>query len=176
MGLARSLPNFIWKALNKMYLDLPAYFFVLFCFCFCLFVWCFLFVRFVCFCFLLCFFCFLFLFLFCFALFCFVCFFVFLLRVWYRYIDDTNVKMNKNKIKNSRTNSIAKTHTSNSRTIRKKTVNSHFWILFKRQKELCSVFCVNGWQLAKMKRVFLTCPFHEIYRDEAVGLKSCKYT
>ena len=91
--------------------------------------------------------------LFCFVLFClflFVCLFLFLflfcfflLKVWYRYIDDTNVKMNKNKIKNSRTNSIAKTHTSNSRTIRKKTVNSHFWILFKRQKELCNVFCVK---------------------------------
>ena len=35
---------------------------------------------------------------------------------------------------------------------------------------------LNGWQLAKWKRVFLTCPCHEIYRDEAVGLKSCKNT
>ena len=26
------------------------------------------------------------------------------------------------------------------------------------------------------KRVFLTCSCHEICRDEAVGLKSCKYT
>ena len=34
----------------------------------------------------------------------------------------------------------------------------------------------NGSQLAKLKRVFLTCPCHEIYKDEAVGLKSCKYT
>ena len=32
----------------------------------------------------------------------------------------------------------------------------------------------GNWQ--KWKRVFLTCPCHEIYRDEAVGLKSCKYT
>ena len=32
----------------------------------------------------------------------------------------------------------------------------------------------GNWQ--KWKRVFLTCPFHKIYRDEAVGLKSCKYT
>ena len=31
----------------------------------------------------------------------------------------------------------------------------------------------GNWQ--KWKRVFLTCPCHEIYRDEAVGLKSCKY-
>ena len=32
----------------------------------------------------------------------------------------------------------------------------------------------HNWQ--KWKRVFLTCPCHEIYRDEAVGLKSCKNT
>ena len=32
----------------------------------------------------------------------------------------------------------------------------------------------GNWQ--KWKRVFLTCPCHEIYREEAVGLKSCKYT
>ena len=24
--------------------------------------------------------------------------------------------------------------------------------------------------------MFLTCPCHEIYKDEAVGLKTCKYT
>ena len=37
---------------------------------------------------------------------------------------------------------------------------------------------LKGSQLAKMKKstIFLTCPCHEIYRDEAVGLKSCKYT
>ena len=35
---------------------------------------------------------------------------------------------------------------------------------------------LNGSQLAKMKRVFLTCPCHKIYRGEAFGLKSCKYT
>ena len=32
----------------------------------------------------------------------------------------------------------------------------------------------GNWQ--KWKRVFLTCPCHKMYRDEAVGLKSCKYT
>ena len=32
----------------------------------------------------------------------------------------------------------------------------------------------GNWQ--KWKRVFLTCPCHEMYRDEAVGLKSCKST
>ena len=37
-----------------------------------------------------------------------------------------------------------------------------------------SLLTANNWQ--KWKRVFLTCPCHKIYRDEAVGLKSCKYT
>ena len=32
----------------------------------------------------------------------------------------------------------------------------------------------HKWQ--KWKRVFLTCPCHKIYRDEVVGLRSCKYT
>ena len=32
----------------------------------------------------------------------------------------------------------------------------------------------GNWQ--KLKRVFLTCHCHKIYRDEAVGLKSCKNT
>ena len=32
----------------------------------------------------------------------------------------------------------------------------------------------GNWQ--KWKRVFLTCPFQKIFRDEAVSLKSCKYT
>ena len=32
----------------------------------------------------------------------------------------------------------------------------------------------GNWQ--KWKRVFLTCPCHDIYRDEVVVLKSCKYT
>ena len=35
---------------------------------------------------------------------------------------------------------------------------------------------VTGGNWQKWKRVFLTCPCHKIYRDEAVGLKSCKYT
>ena len=35
----------------------------------------------------------------------------------------------------------------------------------------------HNWQKwKKKKRVFLTWPCHEIYRDDAVGLKSCKYT
>ena len=32
----------------------------------------------------------------------------------------------------------------------------------------------HNWQ--KWKRVFLACRCHKIYRDEALGLKSCKYT
>ena len=34
----------------------------------------------------------------------------------------------------------------------------------------------NGWQLAKMKKSIPDSPCHKIYRDEAVGLKSCKNT
>ena len=37
-----------------------------------------------------------------------------------------------------------------------------------------SVLTAHNWQ--KWKRVFLTCSCHKICRDEAVGLKSCKYT
>ena len=40
--------------------------------------------------------------------------------------------------------------------------------------QLSSWLTAHNWQ--KWKRVFLTCLCHEIYRDEAVGLKSCKYT
>ena len=43
-----------------------------------------------------------------------------------------------------------------------------FWIITK--------MCLMGGNWQKWKRVFLTCPCHEIYRDEAVGLKSCKNT
>ena len=35
---------------------------------------------------------------------------------------------------------------------------------------------IKGSQLAKIKSTFLTCPCHEIYREEAVGLKSSDYT
>ena len=37
-------------------------------------------------------------------------------------------------------------------------------------------FSLTGGNWQKWKRVFLTCPCHEIYRDKAVVLKSCKYT
>ena len=50
-----------------------------------------------------------------------------------------------------------------------------------RPSHFCSVKIVckqsltaHNWQ--KWKRVFLTCPCHDIYRDEAVGIKNCKYT
>ena len=38
----------------------------------------------------------------------------------------------------------------------------------------CKQLTAHNWQ--KWKRVFLTCPCQKIYRDEAVRLKSCKYT
>ena len=39
-----------------------------------------------------------------------------------------------------------------------------------------SKFRVNGSQLAKMeKSTFLTCHYHEIYREEAAGLKKINY-
>ena len=40
----------------------------------------------------------------------------------------------------------------------------------------CKRLELTGGNWQKWKRVFLTCPCHEIYRDEAVGLKSCKNT
>ena len=40
----------------------------------------------------------------------------------------------------------------------------------------CHAKTLTGGNCQKWKRVFLTCPCHKIYRDEAVGLKSCKYT
>ena len=47
------------------------------------------------------------------------------------------------------------------------------WFQLNFFGEIC--FLTGGnWQ--KWKRVFLTCPCHKIYRDEAGGLKSCKNT
>ena len=40
----------------------------------------------------------------------------------------------------------------------------------------CKRIILTGGNWQKWKRVFPTCPCHNIYRDEAVGLKSCKYT
>ena len=54
----------------------------------------------------------------------------------------------------------------------------NMWLIGKtHHKMLTENICLltgGNWQ--KWKRVFLTCPCHEIYRDEAVGLKSCKNT
>ena len=56
-------------------------------------------------------------------------------------------------------------------------------VMVINRKSMLTVFCetkrnrfltAHNWQ--KWKRVFLTCPCHKIYRDEAVGLKSCKNT
>ena len=53
-------------------------------------------------------------------------------------------------------------------------INAVFMI-WQSDLSLYSVYLTaHNWQ--KWKIVFLTCPCHEIYRDEAVGLKSCKYT
>ena len=51
----------------------------------------------------------------------------------------------------------------------------YIWLLNKPDHKIYDTLLTGGnWQ--KWKRVFLTCPCHEIYRDEAVGLKSCKST
>ena len=59
----------------------------------------------------------------------------------------------------------------------------HFWgaielsILDQVWQMRCQHYCdLTGGNWQKWKRVFLTCPCHEIYRDEAVDLKSCKNT
>ena len=44
------------------------------------------------------------------------------------------------------------------------------------KKLLLRCKAVNGSQLAKMKQSIPVCPCHKIYRDEEVGLKSCRYT
>ena len=49
-----------------------------------------------------------------------------------------------------------------------------FFLLIK--VPICLSVCLTGGNWQKWKRVFLTCPCHKIYRDEAVGLKSCKNT
>ena len=52
-----------------------------------------------------------------------------------------------------------------------------FWLCWFALKtpatqKLQSYLTAHNWQ--KWKRVFLTCPCHKVYRDEAVGLKSLK--
>ena len=50
----------------------------------------------------------------------------------------------------------------------------NYWLVSKNQTRVGADLTAPNWQI--WKRVFLTCPCHKIYRDEAVGLKSCKYT
>ena len=47
---------------------------------------------------------------------------------------------------------------------------------YEIEKSGPKVVVLTGGNWQKWKRVFLACPRHKIYRDEAVGLKSCKYT
>ena len=55
------------------------------------------------------------------------------------------------------------------------TIPSHYTFL-PMALILTQILLLTGGNWQKWKRVFLTCPCHEIYRDEAVGLKSCKNT
>ena len=47
--------------------------------------------------------------------------------------------------------------------------------MINQQKHNC-IFCLMAHNWQKWKRVFLTCPCHKIYGDEAIGQKNCKYT
>ena len=51
-----------------------------------------------------------------------------------------------------------------------------FFMYGKRRHIAIPWYGLTGGNWQKLKRVFLTCPCHEIYRDEAFGLKSCKNT
>ena len=51
---------------------------------------------------------------------------------------------------------------------------SDFWMSIGKEGSKHASLTGGNWQ--KWKRVFLTCPCHKIYRDEAIGLKSCKNT
>ena len=55
-------------------------------------------------------------------------------------------------------------------------INCHKWRLSMLNEILVRTDSLTGGNWQKWKRVFLTCPCHEIYRDEAVGLKSYKNT
>ena len=51
----------------------------------------------------------------------------------------------------------------------------HIWVSWSPVEDI--IFTFNGSQLAKNeKSTFPTCPCHEIYREEAVGLKTSNYT
>ena len=58
-------------------------------------------------------------------------------------------------------------------------LSMYFLFLGTRETETLGILKginLTGGNWQKWKRVFLTCPCHKIYRDEAVGLKSCKNT
>ena len=49
-------------------------------------------------------------------------------------------------------------------------------VIYRCTNSMRVVLTAHNWQKWKKKRVFLKCPCHEIERDEAVRLKSGKYT
>ena len=51
-----------------------------------------------------------------------------------------------------------------------------FTKLYSMQQNVLQWYSLTTHNWQKWKRVFLTCPCQKIYRGEAVGLKSCKYT
>ena len=54
--------------------------------------------------------------------------------------------------------------------------NNTIYTIFKKCFKYTTRFALTAHNWQKWKRVFLTCPCHKIYRDEAVGLKNCKNT
>ena len=46
--------------------------------------------------------------------------------------------------------------------------------MYVKEQILQPVLTAHSWKI--WKTVFLTCPWHEIYRNEEVGLESYKYT
>ena len=61
-----------------------------------------------------------------------------------------------------------------------KASDQHLWVrqssLLTAAQLVSGLWSLTGGNWQKWKRVFLTCPCHEIYRDEAVGLNNCKNT
>ena len=53
-------------------------------------------------------------------------------------------------------------------------VCSHQFFFITKTFRGSRLLTAHNWP--KWKRVFLACPGHSIYRDEAVSLKGCKYT
>ena len=87
-------------------------------------------------------------------LFCSECFSLF--RKCYFYCKKKNKQTNKNKNIKKQTNKTKQNKTTTTTT-----------------KHILMCLTAHNWQ--KWKRVFPTCPCHKIHRDEAAGLKRCKY-